>query len=238
MKKIARLYLITSALTVNPVMASESADGQHYVSANVAIGSDQVFRGNSQTNNQPGISGGFDYGHASGLYVGIWAGNVNFSSANVNFSDDASIEIDFFAGYANEIGDTGIAYDVSYYRYTFSGEDYSFNEGLAYVSYSYFSVSVAHSANVSNLGETATYYSLGFDYKLPMGFWLSTDVGYYDYDNNVTEERPIDYRVGVSTELIGFSWDIAYTDSNSDGKAYYGEDLADGRIVFTLSKYL
>ncbi|MFT7235908.1 MAG: hypothetical protein ACI9QV_001494 [Methylophagaceae bacterium] len=44
--------------------------------------------------------------------------------------------------------------------------------------------------------------------------------------------------LGVSTDLIGFGWDIAYTDSNSDGRAYYGEGLADGRIVFTLSKYL
>jgi hypothetical protein len=64
------------------------------------------------------------------------------------------------------------------------------------VSYSYFSVSVTHSSNVFNLDETGTYDSLGFDYELPMGFWLSTDVGIDDYDDNVTQERPIDYRVG------------------------------------------
>ena len=118
----------------------------------------------------------------------------------------------------------------------FPGEDYNFNESIASVSYNYFSLSIAHSANVSNLGETGTYYSLGFDYDLPMDLWLSAGVGYYDYDDNVTEERPIDYRIGISTEFVGFNWDITYTDSNTDGKAYYGKDLADGRVVFTLSK--
>jgi uncharacterized protein (TIGR02001 family) len=38
--------------------------------------SDYIFRGISQTQNQPAIQGGFDYNHASGFYVGTWASNV------------------------------------------------------------------------------------------------------------------------------------------------------------------
>lgn len=240
MKKLSTLCLAASTLfAASSAMAWESENGQHSTSASVALSSDYVWRGYSQTDNEPAISGSFDYGHASGLYAGTWASNVDFALG----SDQAHIEIDAYAGFANEIGDTGVGYDVGMLRYMYPGtDDGDWNEYYASLSYSFFSAGVAYSSDVYGSSEDGTYYSLGFDYDLPMGLALSAGYGYYDYDKNVfgvaAADSAADYRIGLSTEVVGFGVDLTYTDSDSDGEDLYGDNVADGRLIFTVSKSL
>ena len=174
------------------------------------------------------ISGSFDYSHASGFYAGTWA-------SNVDFGDDTSIEVDIYAGFSSEFGESGVGYDVGVLRYIYPGEDYDWNEVYASLSYSFFSVGVAHSGNVYDSSETGTYYSAGFDYDLPAGIALSAGVGFYDYDKDVSDDDHTDYRIGLSKEFIGFGFDLTYYGMDNDGEDAYG-DLADDRIVFTISK--
>ena len=56
------------------------------------------------------------------------------------------------------------------------------NEYYLGLSYSLFSAGVAYTDDVYGSDEDATYYSLGFDYDLPMNVALSLGYGYYDYD--------------------------------------------------------
>ena len=234
LKKLSMLCLAASALTTTSAMAWESADGQFSTSASVAMSSDYVWRCYSQTDNEPAISGSFDLGHSSGLYAGTWA-------SNVDFGDETCMEIDIYAGFASEIGDTGISYDVGILRYIYPDEDYDWNEVYLSLGFGPFSVSVAHSGDVYGSDENGTYYSAGFDYDLPMNIALSTGIGYYDYDDDVfgaSEDSATDYRIGLSTELVGFGWDLTYTDSDSDGEDLYGGNIADGRLIFTVSKSL
>jgi len=240
MKKISTLCLAASTLiATSSVMAWESADGQHSTSASVALSSDYVWRGYSQTDNEAAISGSFDYGHASGLYAGTWASNVDFALG----TDQAHIEVDAYVGVSNDIGDTGLSYDVGFLRYMYPGTDGGdWNEYYASLSYSYFSAGVAFSDDVYGSDEDGTYYSLGFDYDLPMNLALSAGYGYYDYDDAVfgagSKDSATDYRIGLSTELVGFGLDLTYTDSDSDGEDLYGDNVADGRLIFTVSKSL
>ena len=62
---------------------AEEAKSPHSFSANVTAVSDYVFRGITQTDSHPAIQGGFDYAHASGLYAGLWASNVDFNDGGV-----------------------------------------------------------------------------------------------------------------------------------------------------------
>jgi len=238
MKKLSTLCIAASTLlATSSVMAWESEDGQHSTSASVAMTSDYVWRGYSNSNDLPAIQGSFDYGHASGFYAGTWGSNVDFG--------DATVEIDIYAGYANEIGDTGISYDVSALRYIYPGAgESSWNEYTLAFGYSYFSASAAFTSDIYGSDEKATYYSVGFDYDLPMGIALSAGYGLYDFDDadaTFSEGAPnssTDYRIGLSTELVGFGWDLTYTDSDSDGEELNGHDLADNRLIFTVSKSL
>jgi len=222
-------FAASSLLAASSAMAWESEDGAHSTSASVALSSDYMWRGYSQTDNEMAISGSFDYGHSSGLYVGVWGSNVDFGDG-----DDASTEIDVYAGYASEFGDTGIGYDVGALRYIYPGEDYSWNEVYASLSYSFFSVGIAHTTDVYGGDEDATYYSAGFDYDLPYDVALSAGIGYYDYDETGVDDQT-DYRLGISKELIGFGFDLTYIGMDNDGEDANG-NLADDRVVFTISK--
>lgn len=239
MKKQLMSILASSLLVSGTAMAWESDDGQHSTSASVALSSDYVWRGYSQTDNEPAISGSFDYGHSSGFYLGTWASNVDFAVGD----DQAHIEIDVYGGYAGSFGDSGIGYDIGVLRYMFPGTDGAdWNEVYGSLNYSYFTLGVSHSGDVYSSSETGTYYNLAFDYGLPYDLGFSAAVGYYDYDDDVfgrgNPDSATDYRIGLSKELAGFGFDLSYTDSDSDGEDLYGDNVADGRFVFTISKSL
>ncbi|MFB3115989.1 MAG: TorF family putative porin, partial [Gammaproteobacteria bacterium] len=92
--------LMASAIIVSAPMVQ--ADSPHEFSANVALSTDYLFRGISQTDGNPAISGGFDYSYSPvGIYAGIWASNVDFSGC---CGDDDNIEIDYYGGIGGDFG--------------------------------------------------------------------------------------------------------------------------------------
>jgi len=233
LNKLSTLLAATALLATSSAMAWESEDGQHSTSASVALGSDYMWRGYSQTDNEIAISGSFDYGHSSGIYLGVWGSNVDFE---IN-DEQAHAEVDIYAGYSSEFGTSGIAYDIGFLRYLYPGTDGGdWNELYASLSYSFFSAGIAHTDDVYGGDEDATYYSAGFDYDLPYDVALSAGIGYYDYDETGVEEQT-DYRIGVSKEFIGFGFDLTYTAMDNDGENANG-NVADDRLVFTISKSL
>lgn len=258
-KKISALCIAACALTTTSAMAWESADGQHTTSASVALSTEYVWRGVTRSDEKPAISGSFDYGHASGLYAGTWATSTD------NFIDeDSSLEIRAYAGYANELANTGVGYDVGVLRYMYPGSDSDWNEGYLTLSYSLFSASVKHTTDVLGTGESATHYSLGFDYDLPMGIHLNAGIATWDFNDvddtflALTEGRGEtaasvnaanlpssgeDYAINLTKEVFGFDATLSYIDSLSDGEelatfATGDSGASDNRVVFSISKSL
>lgn len=256
-KKISALCIAACALTTSSAMAWESADGQHTTSANVALSSEYVWRGVTRSDEKPAISGGFDYGHASGLYAGTWA-----SSTDGFIDDDTSLELRTYAGYSSEIGESGIGYDVGMLRYMYPGSNGSdWNEGYVTLSYSHFSASVKHTTDVLGVGESATHYSLGFNYGLPMGIDFNAGIATWDFNDvddtfqklsgssaAVTNAANLpnsgeDYAISLSKEVFGLGMTLSYVDSLSDGEelgtfATGDSGAADNRVVFSISKSL
>jgi uncharacterized protein (TIGR02001 family) len=226
MKKIAALCLGGTMLTASSfAMAWESEDGNHAVDFGVALATDYIWRGYSQTDRAPAASGSIDYSHSSGLYVGTWA-------SNVEFDDGADFEVDVYAGFAGEFGDSGIGYDVGYLRYMYDSESYDWNEFYASLSYSYFSIGVAHSGSVYDSSEDGTYYSASFGYDLPWGgLALSAAIGYYDYDKGAvsdTESREhTDWTIGLSKTINTLDIGVTYTGMDSDAEDDWGKAASD-----------
>ena len=76
------------------------------------------------------------------LVVSDIAGDRDFISgtwaSNVEFGDGAALELDWYAGYANEL-ENGFTYDIGYLAYTYPGEDsLDFEEIYLGLGYSYF----------------------------------------------------------------------------------------------------
>lgn len=236
LKKISTLCFAASTLFVaSSAMAWES--GAHSTSASVALSSDYMWRGYSQTDNEMALSGSFDYAHASGFYAGTWASNVDFMLNG----EQANLEVDVYAGFGGDFGDSGVGYDFGALRYIYPDTNNGdWNEFYGSLSYSFFNVGVAYSSDVYGSDEDGIYYSAGFDYDLPMDIALSAGVGFYDYDTNVfgagNPDSATDYHIGVSKELAGFGFDLTYTDTDSDAATLYGDGVTDGRVVFTISK--
>lgn len=238
LKKISTLCFAASTLfVVSSAMAWESADGQHTTSANVGLFSDYVFRGISLNDQDPAIQGGFDYAHSSGFYLGTWASNYAGTAA------DDNLEIDIYGGFASQIGDTGVGYDLTVLRYMYpgqsSGSELDYNEYLASVSYSYFTAMMGYTPEFggdSNVDEF--YYNLAFDYALPYDFGFTAAVGYTDSDRNngtALSDTYMDYSISLSKSLIGLDFALAYTGTNSDGEDFaFGGGEEDARLVMSV----
>ena len=61
-------------------MAEDATTATPAVTANVALVSNYLYRGISQTGGKPALQGGFDYAHASGFYAGVWGSSISWLS--------------------------------------------------------------------------------------------------------------------------------------------------------------
>ncbi len=215
--------------------AARAADGLVSTSANVALTTDYVFRYISQTDEEPAIQGGFDFGLGeTGIYLGTWASNVDFGG-----EDDPTIEIDFYGGWANEFANgLGLDVGVIHYRYyddtvpdlteIYAGLSYSIVSGTLYYG---IDNELGDSAGTDNYiwVEGAVEYDFG-----PAA--LKGTAGLFESDD--FDDEYVGWSLGVSTEVIGLGLDLTYYDTDSDGEDLFGDDIAGDRVVFTVSKEL
>ncbi|PCJ32233.1 MAG: hypothetical protein COA90_03765 [Gammaproteobacteria bacterium] len=234
LKQLSILLAASTLLATSSAMAWESEDGAHSTSASVALSTDYMWRGYSQTDNEFAISGSFDYAHSSGFYAGTWASNVDFAlQGDDGNNEQAHVEVDVYAGFGGDIGDSGFSYDLGFLRYIYPSTadgNGDWNEYYASLSYSFVTAFVGYSDEY--LGDDdidATYYNLSASYDLPADFALAAGIGYYDIDGSNAEYA--DWSIGISKEFAGFGFDLSYTDTDQDN-----DYLADGRAIFTISK--
>ncbi|MDK8465815.1 MULTISPECIES: TorF family putative porin [Marinobacter] len=165
-------------VTLQAVPLIASAD----VSANLGITSNYLFRGVTQTDGSTATQGGFDYEHASGLYVGGWG-------SNVDFGDGTSYELDLYAGFSGAIEDIGYDVGYIYYSYPDAPESIDFGEIYGELSYSIASIGVAYTANSDVSGEGLfvqgdIYYYASVDVPLEDDFSTGVLIGYYDFTDD------------------------------------------------------
>ncbi|MDT8438158.1 MAG: TorF family putative porin [Wenzhouxiangellaceae bacterium] len=154
------------------------------VSSNIGVVSNYLFRGVSQTDDGAAIQGGLDWENESGLYFGTWLSNVDFGG-----KEDA--EVDLYAGFGNEFGDSGISYDIGtiYYLYP-GGGDLDYAEAYFGLGFGAVSASVAYTywGEVSGASAFDTgdlYYNISADLPISLEkFSLSVFAGYYDFDED------------------------------------------------------
>lgn len=105
-------------------------------SFNIAGTSDYVFRGVSQTDNDPTVQGGFDVTYGM-FYAGGWASGLDFGGPPpAGFGFDAQVEIDWYGGikptWNSPFGPMDLDFGVIYY--TYPGADDQLGE-LNYVEF-------------------------------------------------------------------------------------------------------
>jgi uncharacterized protein (TIGR02001 family) len=134
--------------------------------ANVALTTDYVFRGFSQTAEGPAVQGGFDL--TCGIfYAGVWASSLNWGDFNHgsfdanNFAYDASVEMDWYIGIRPVTG--RITWDLGVIYYTYPN---AFNPGL---NVNYFELKVGASSAIWKDGTVGVTVYWSPDYQLESG---------------------------------------------------------------------
>ena len=182
------------------------------VSGNVGLTSDYIFRGQSQTQGDSAISGGFDLDAGKGFYLGAWASEVSYAGS------DADRETDLYVGWSGSIGND-ISLDVGYIDYAYSG-DASLDGSEVYISGSWKDLTISH--NIGN--DDFTDYT-----EVSYNIMDAVDVSYGSWDSvgdNWSVSRSVDLPAGIEGT-------VAYVDfAAEDGSGLADEDT----FVFSVSK--
>ncbi|RFB04811.1 TorF family putative porin [Parvularcula marina] len=229
MKQGLRAVVALGAIvaSVTGVQAQEAE-----VSANVALTTNYVYRGITQTDDGPAIQGGFDVSYG-GWYGGTWA-------SSVDFGDDTTMEIDFYGGYAGSITET-ISYDVGaiYYAYPDSpdigGGQQDFYEIYGGLSKSFGGVldagiSVAYSPEFYGETGESLYYLGSLSYAAGENVSVDFTYGVSSFEENMNQDYQ-DYSAGATYSCPKTGLDLGLT--------YYGTTaLMDNTstLVFSVGK--
>lgn len=120
--------LAAAGLVGSTAFAADAPPPPFTLTANVGLYSQYVFRGLTQTNEEPAIQGGFDFTHSSGFYLGTWASNISWLKENATttsgtagtYKGGGSMEWDFYGGFKKTYGDFG--FDVGLLQYYYPGD--------------------------------------------------------------------------------------------------------------------
>ena len=112
-----------AVLGVSLAHAEDTAKSPFALSFTLGATSDYVFRGVSQTQNEPAVQGGLELAHDSGFYVGLWGSNVDWVEAG-GYKEDNSLEVDLYGGFRGTFADS-FGYDFGIITYYYPGDKIS-----------------------------------------------------------------------------------------------------------------
>ena len=232
------------------------ANAEVTLSGNVALTTDYLFRGLSQTQHAPAIQGGFDLS-AGQFYAGTWASNIDFGSAGP-LSVNTPMELDVYAGFKPTIGP--ISADFGVIGYLYPGADD--NGLLASGEFNYYELKAAGSITPAagfTLGAAAYfspefpgnggnswYTELNAAYTVSDSLAISGAVGHQTVDTSgyfVTtggsEDAYTTWNVGATYSTHGFGIDLRYVGNSVDDITnIVGETVSDNTVVLTLKRAL
>jgi len=205
MKKIHKIIaasLLASAATAGSgVVLAESP-----LTANVGVTSSYVWRGVAQSNDRSAVSGGIDYAHASGAYVGTWVSNL----------DGGQYEQDIYGGYGFSAGPVDL--DVGYIKYTYpvGTDQLDFDELYVNAGFDMFSAGLALTTNTEAGGQDSNVYMyVGAEFEVKKGLTLAVTYGDYDYDAPDTAGATDYSHIQLSLSKDDFTF--AYEDNDLAG---------------------
>jgi len=264
--KILGAALLASAGAA--AMAAPASAEEFTFSGNVALTSDYVFRGISQSEEGPAVQGGFDVGYGM-FYAGTWASNVDFEEAAVGtLGLNAPLEIDLYAGVKPTLGPLALDIGVVGYFYPGASEntpgvgELDYVEGYLKASHTFAEKltvggAVFYSPEFTAETGTAYYLEANAAYTVSDKLGISGAVGYQSIDDvsgvfastapGFPAEASDEYttwNIGATYSLAGFSFDLRYVDTTIDtgdlilADLYTTDAKTEGRAVFTIKRAL
>lgn len=216
-------------------------------SATVTLGTDYLYRGISQTDENPTIQGSFDYSlmfnDGIGMYLGVWASNLNFQDGN-----EATLEMDVYGGIKGEIA--GLTWQAGMIGYFYPGAssdlNYDFYEFAGKLGYDFGFVALSGGLNYSPefFGKSGDAWYLYGDAKVPIpgapfDLALIGHLGHQWIEKNDRYGTPdyLDWQAGITATVEGFTLSLVYADTDiSKSQCAGGRTICGARALFTVSR--
>ena len=236
--------LATSAFTA---MADDApaAPPASPLSASVAVVSDYLFRGVSQTHGDPSLQGALSYSFDSGLYLGIAGDTITWVK---DYSNGGTTEVDLIVGFKNAFGGGDWNYDVGVIGYEYPGHGAANSFGAnpntteVYGALGYKEVSMKYSyattphfiswIGTSSNGKTngSNYLEANWAHDLGDGWGITAHVGHQTVEN-LSDANYTDYNVGL-TKDVGFGVVgllVSDTDAKKSMYTWNNKDFVSGQ---------
>lgn len=241
MKKMIGLALLATTALAGTASAE--------VSGNVALTTDYVFRGISQSGSDAAVSGGFDWTQDA-LYAGVWGSSINFGNGT---------EVDAYAGWRPSIGPVALDLGVVGYFYpgaSDEGQELDFYELQAGATFSpveslTLGGLLAFSPDYTGERSDALYIEANAAYAFSDVLSVSGAYGNQDIDDvdgsasaaSIGDDYST-WNVGATYATHGFGLDLRYHDTDIDAgddiEAFSGttKSVYEEAFVFTVSRAL
>lgn len=241
MRRSRRAAAIVSVLVWGALLAgARGASGlsQDDFSAHVTFTSDYVFRGVSQTNEDPAVQGGISFENRRGFFAGLWGSNVDFR-LDATPGQRPDLELNLHLGYGRDLGQDWTAYAaLVHYEYPGDGPafDYDYDELHLGVQYRELAaLVVALSKDAFGQGQPLAAYELTGRYPLVWELDLGAGVGHYDLQGPYGV-RYWYWNLGLSRRLGSFVLDLGYFATDGAAERRFGT-LAGQRLVLSLTAF-
>lgn len=213
---------LVAASVLAALMGSGAALAE--VSANIGATSNYVWRGITQSADDSAISGGLDYSHDSGVYVGTWTSSTAFGSP----------EVDLYGGFAKEFSGVGVDLSLTRYAYpTDAGASLDWTEAKVALSYGPATFTAAMGQDVfGNIGVDSRYAALDLSHSLKDDLSVGLHMGAFDFTKNLdntwvgpagAEFEDRFYEYGVSLSKGEFTFTVSDTTLDKDLYAKDGQ---------------
>ena len=202
--------LTAHGLAASLVFAAPLAQAD--ITGNIGVVSKYVLRGISTPvgaaeDEGPVVQGGFDWSHASGVYLGYWGSNLDYvmTSPGKTQTTATGFENDLYGGYKAKLGPVTLTAGAIYYYYLNMDEGNA-AELVGNVGFGPVTVGVkvlTKDVFWGNKGDM--YWTADYVQPLPSDFTFGASLGYYVYDNSdpgTASDLKID--PGTTTQDSGF----------------------------------
>ena len=225
---------LLSLASLGAFAQTKAPEPDYTLSFNAAVTSDYRYRGISQSRLNPAVSGGVDFAHKSGLYVGAWASSIKWIK---DFGGNAGMELDVYGGYKGAISDA-VSYDVGVLGYLYPSNQLtpSTNTTEIYGALTMGPVTAKYSHSTTNLfglagSKGSGYLDLSATFDLGGGWSVVPHLGHQraaGAGNNIASYT--DYSLAVNKDFGGGFVGTAALVGTDASKVFYASP-ANGKFL-------
>ena len=224
---------VCAVLAFAGACAAAHADEWHgYLTA----GSDYVFRGISQSNEDPAVQAGLDYAHASGFFAGLFAASIEYPTTPF-YADPGAVELDAYVGFGRPAG-RDFSWDVALIHYAYpdsEADDPDYQElgfNLHYRDFARLGLTASDDARSGG----SSGWTAELELRRPLGgrFQVSGTLGHYAFSRSDWSDYEY-WDLGLSAEAGPVTLDLRYFGTSDGAETLAGPDLTRDRVVVSAS---